>query len=214
MDVYEAIDKRRTIRTIKIGVTEEQLKKLLLAGVKAPSGSNVQPWEFILIDDLNIIKQIAELKYQQTLKMRIDQLVLENPGLIAQFYTKTGKPLSTERVSQQKDNYLHSTVVAVCNKKGHGVGRKPWMNIENIASTWMCIENISLAATAEGLGTQISIFREEHKIAVEKLLNIPEEYELTTILLIGEIGEEPDEKRDSIRTDYSWLHKNTFGNPG
>ena len=37
----------------------------------------------------------------------------------------------------------------------------------------MCIENIALAATADGLGTQISIFREEHKIAVEKLLDIP-----------------------------------------
>jgi nitroreductase len=105
-------------------------------------------------------------------------------------------------------------VVAVCNKKGHGIGRKPWMNIENIASTWMCIENVSLAATAEGLGTQISIFREEHKIVVEKLLDIPEDYELTTVLLIGEIGEEPGEKREGIRLDYSWYHKNKFGNPG
>jgi nitroreductase len=43
MDVYEAIEKRRTIRTFKQGVSEEQLRKLLLAGVNAPSGSNVQP---------------------------------------------------------------------------------------------------------------------------------------------------------------------------
>jgi hypothetical protein len=88
------------------------------------------------------------------------------------------------------------------------------MNIENIASTWMCIENISLAATAEGLGTQISILREEHKIAVEKLLNIPEDYELATILLSGEIGAEPGEKRDGVRKEFSWLHKNEFGNSG
>ena len=211
MDVYKAIEKRRTIRNIKKGVTEEQLKKLLLAGVKAPSGSNVQPWEFIVIDDIKIIEQIAEIKYQQTLKMRIDQMVLDDPGLIEQFYTQTGKPLSVEVVSRQKDNYLNSTVVAVCNKKGHGIGRKSWMNIENIASTWMCIGNMALAATADGLGTQISIFREEHKIVVEKLLDIPEDYELTTVLLIGEIGEEPGEKRSGVRSDFSWLHKNKFG---
>jgi nitroreductase len=214
MDVFAVIEKRRTIRNLINGVTEEQLKKLLVAGVKAPSGSNVQPWEFIVIDDRKIIEQIAELKYQQTLKMRIDQLVLDNPGLIEKIYTQTGESLSVEWISGQKDNYLNSTVVAVCNKKGHGIGRKPWMNIENIASTWMCIENIALAATADGLGTQISIFREEHKIIVEKLLDIPEDYELTTILLIGEIGEAPGEKRSGVRPDCSWLHKNKFGDTG
>jgi nitroreductase len=51
MDVYEAIGKRRTIRAFKGGISGEQLRKLLLAGVKAPSGSNVQPWEFIIIVD-------------------------------------------------------------------------------------------------------------------------------------------------------------------
>lgn len=211
MDLFEAIEKRRTVRNLRKGVTDEQLRKLLLAGVKAPSGSNVQPWEFIVIDDSGKIKQIAELKYQQTLKMRIDQMALDDPASIEQFYKKTGEPLSDKGAIGQKDNYLNSTVVAVCNNKGHGTGRKPWMNVENIASAWMCIENIALAATADGLGTQISIFREEFKIAVEKLLGIPEDFELTTILLIGEAGETPGGKR-GMRRDFTWLPKNRFGN--
>jgi len=157
MDVYEAIEKRRTIRNFKQGISEDQLRKLLLAGVKAPSGSNVQPWEFIIIDDSKIIEQIAEHKYQCSLKMRIDQMVLDDPGIIEKICEQTLEPLSLQMAMGQKNNYLNSTVVAVCNKKGHGIGRKPWMNIENIASTWMCIENIALAATADGLGVQISI---------------------------------------------------------
>lgn len=212
MDVYEAIEKRRTIRNFKQGISEDQLRKLLLAGVKAPSGSNVQPWEFIIIDDSKIIEQIAEHKYQQSLKMRIDQMVLDDPGIIEKIYEQTLEPLSLQRTMGQKNNYLNSTVVAVCNKKGHGIGRKPWMNIENIASTWMCIENIALAATADGLGVQISILREEHKIAVEKLLGIPEDYELATMVLIGVKGEEPGERRGGVRPAFSWLHKNRFGN--
>jgi hypothetical protein len=146
------------------------------------------------------------------MKMRIDQVVLDNPASIEQFYTRTGKPLSVKGISGQKDNYLASTVVAVCNQKGHGIGRKPWMNIENIASAWMCIENILLAATADGLAAQISIFREEHKIAVEKILDIPEDCELTTVLLLGETEEKPGAKKIGLRPDYSWLHKNRFGN--
>ena len=212
MDVYEAIEKRRTIRNFKQGISEDQLRKLLLAGVKAPSGSNVQPWEFIIIDDSKIIEQIAEHKYQQSLKMRVDQMVLDDPGIIEKICEQTLEPLSLQRMMGQKNNYLNSTVVAVYNKKGHGIGRKPWMNIENIASTWMCIENIALAATADGLGVQISILREEHKIAVEKLLGIPEDYELATMVLIGVKGEEPGERRGGVRPAFSWLHKNRFGN--
>ena len=84
MDVYKAIGKRRTIRSFKQSASEEQLRKLLLAGSKAPSGSNVQPWEFIVIDDQKIIEQISEHKYQQTLKMVIDEMALNDSSIIEQ----------------------------------------------------------------------------------------------------------------------------------
>ena len=190
MDVYEAIERRRTVRAFKEEVSEEQLRKILLAGTKAPSGSNVQPWEFIIIEDPNVIGQLAEYKYQQTLKM----------------------PLSSQKAIQQKNAYQNCTVIAVCNKKGHGNERKPWMNIENVASCWMCIENMALAATADGLGVMPSIFREEHKVAAEKLLGIPEDYELTTILLIGVQKGSPGKREFGVaRPDFSWLHRDRFG---
>jgi len=212
MDVYEAIEKRRSVRVFEQDVSEEQLRKLILAGTKAPSGSNVQPWEFIIVDDPRIIEQIAEHKYQQTLKMRIDRVILDDPRIIEQIYQQTlEKHLSRQGAVRQRAAYRNCAVVAVCNKKGHGIGRKPWMNIENIASTWMCIENMALAATADGLGFVISILREEHKVAVEKLLGIPEDYELTTIVLIGVKGEVPGERRGGVRPAFSWLHKNRFG---
>ncbi len=190
MDVYEAIEKRRTVRGFRQGISEQQLRKLILAGTKAPSGSNVQPWEFIVIEESEIIDRLAEYKYQQTLRM----------------------PLPPQKAIQQKKAYQNCTVIAVCNKKGHGNERKPWMNIENIASCWMCIENIALAATADGLGIMPSIFREEHKVAAETLLGIPENYELTTVLLIGVQEGSPREKEFGIvRPDFSWVHRGRFG---
>jgi nitroreductase len=212
MDVYEAIDQRRSIRVFTHAVSEDQLRKLILAGTKAPSGSNVQPWEFILIDDPKLIEQIAEHKYQQTLKMRIDQMILGDPRLIEPIYLQTLEPpLSLQSAERQRNAYRNCTVVAVCHQKGHGIGRKSWMNVENIASTWMCIQNIALAATADGFGTVISILREEHKIAVEQLLGLPDDYELATLLLIGVKGEVPRERRGRVRPAFSWLHVNRFG---
>jgi hypothetical protein len=107
---------------------------------------------------------------------------------------------------RQRDSYRRCTVVAVCNQRCHGIGRKPWMNVENIATTWTCVENMILAATADGIGAQISILREEHKIAVERLLGITEDHELATMLLIGLPGE-----FGKVRPDFSWLQRNSLG---
>jgi nitroreductase len=145
-------------------------------------------------------------------------MILDNPGIIGKIYQQTlEKPPSLKGAMRQKDAYRNCTVIAVCNKKGHGIGRKPWMNIENIASTWMCIENMLLAATADGLGIVTSIFREEYKVAVEKLLDLPEDYELATMVLIGVEGEFfgreefLGKKRSRVRPAFTWFHKNRFG---
>jgi len=211
MDVYEAIEKRRTVRSFSHGASEQQLRKLLFAGVRAPSGSNVQPWEFIIVDDPAVTQQIAEHKYQQTLKMALDNMFLDDPATIEKVFNQTGQIPSPRGARIQREAYRNCTVVAVCNQKGHGKGRKPWMNVENIASTWMCIENMTLVATAEGLGIQISILREEHKIAVEILPGVTDDYELATMLLIGRPAEVPREKEmGTIRPDFGWLHRNKF----
>ncbi|MFH1032489.1 MAG: nitroreductase family protein [Chloroflexota bacterium] len=212
MDVYEAIEKRRTVRTFKKGVSEKQLQKIIAAGIKAPSGSNVQPWAFIVIDDPKIIEQIAGFKYLQTLKMVMDEKALSEPAAIEQIYRQTLKmPLSPGRAVSQRDVYRNCTVVAVCNQIGHGIGRKPWMNIENIGSNWMCIQNMALAATADGFGIVPSIFREEYKIAVEKLLCIPEDYELTTIVLIGVQARTPGKRIITVPPKHLQLYRNRFG---
>ncbi len=212
MDIYETIERRRTIRSFKRGISEEQLRKLLMAGVMAPSGSNVQPWEFIVLDDPTIITQIAEYKYLQSLKMAIDAMVLNDPKIIEKIHQQAlESPPPMQMAMRQRNAYHNCTVVAVCNRKGHGIGRKPWMNVENIASTWMCIENMALAATADGLGMQISILREEYKITVEKLLEIPEDFELATMVMFGVPAETPSKREfGAVRTDYSWMHHNKF----
>ena len=194
MDVYEAIEKRRTIRVFKQGIPEEQLRKIILAGTKAASAANRQPWEFIIVDDPKIIDQIAEHKYQQ------------NRRLPPSRYGKgTTQEDVEEKALKQKQAYQNASVVAVCNKQGH----------EQAVSVWMCIENMALAATADGLGIVPSSLWGEHQEAVEKLLGIPEGYELTTVMVIGVPAEEgfPRDKIPSAtrRPEFSWLHRNKFG---
>jgi len=191
MDFYEAIEKRRSIRVCKQGATEEQLRKIILAGTKAPSAVNRQPWEFIIVDDQKIIDQLAELKYQLNKK--------EDPD--------RGNMTDQEREKgalRQKTYFRNTSIIAVCNE------------VEWERSVWLSIGNMSLSAVAEGLGSCIVLLWGEEKEKAEELLGLSEKYELTALLKIGVPGEKgfSRDKNPSAprRPEFSWLHKNRLGN--
>lgn len=57
---YQNILSRTSIRNFTEQEVTEDLKMALIhAGMSAPSGVNKQPWEFILIDDPEILRQLA-----------------------------------------------------------------------------------------------------------------------------------------------------------
>ncbi|HEX9973263.1 MAG TPA: nitroreductase family protein [bacterium] len=59
MNVYDLILKRRTIRRFKQQpIAEPILKKFVNAGRLAPSGANLQPLEFIVVNDPELVEQI------------------------------------------------------------------------------------------------------------------------------------------------------------
>lgn len=182
MDVYEAIDKRRTVRVFRQGATEEQLRRIILAGSKAPSGGGGQPWEFIIVEDRDIIDQVAEIKY------RLNRTFAPKPG-------QTSEDVEEQALNQKKW-FENSSVVAVCTL----LGQSP--------SGWLAVENMSLAALAEGLGSNIIFYLGDPKKEVEKLLGLPDAYELTCVLKFGvPAGVVGPAKR---RPEFSWLHKNKF----
>jgi len=61
MEVLQAIKTRRSIRKYKKDpVPQEELEKVLDAGRWAPSASNLQPWKFIVISDLEVKERVAK----------------------------------------------------------------------------------------------------------------------------------------------------------
>lgn len=58
----EEIFKRRSIRKYESrAVEKEKITELLKAAMAAPSAGNEQPWHYILIDDRNILNEIASV---------------------------------------------------------------------------------------------------------------------------------------------------------
>lgn len=59
MEAMEAILSRRSIRRYTgEPVPEEVIRELLEAAMSAPSASNEQPWQFVIIDDRRILDEI------------------------------------------------------------------------------------------------------------------------------------------------------------
>lgn len=57
-----AIFKRRSIRKyLDKPVSDNYVKDILKAAMAAPSAGNEQPWEFIVVNDRNILNRIAEI---------------------------------------------------------------------------------------------------------------------------------------------------------
>lgn len=62
METFDAIRGRRSIRKFKPEkISREILQKIMEAALWSPSGSNVQPWEFFVIEEEAEIKKIKAL---------------------------------------------------------------------------------------------------------------------------------------------------------
>ena len=59
MEFFNIIKGRRAVRRFREGsIPKEDLMKILEAGIWAPSGSNIQPWEFIVVMNKETIEKI------------------------------------------------------------------------------------------------------------------------------------------------------------
>ncbi len=183
MDLHEAIDRRRTIRKFNGMATEEQLKRILAQGTKAPSGRNQQNWEFILVEDTGLIEKISDIKY------------ILNRG------KPQGEPVSEElekAAQSQKDSFANASLVLVY----HGQGPT------SAAGGWCCIQNMLLTAVAEGLGTKITYFGGVATQEINQLVQAPDEMVLAAAISIGIPAAEPGPRQ--LRPEGSWLHRDRF----
>lgn len=58
--LQQCVDERMSIRKYKDkDITRKILTQLVLNASKAPSGSNIQPWEFVIVDDPTLLSKLT-----------------------------------------------------------------------------------------------------------------------------------------------------------
>jgi nitroreductase len=158
------IEKRRSIRKYQDKKIEEKKIAALIESARlAPSGNNTQPWQFILIDDKEVIKAVAKAAHNQ-------QWVCTAPLLIACVADMQVRIQNCGNMNLQEDT--------------------PDFELKQIIrDTAIAAEHIVLEAVHQGLGTcWVCWFTEDE---LRPILGIPADKFLVTILAAGYPAENP-----------------------
>lgn len=170
--IYRAIAGRRDMRHFKPGpVDAAALTRLLRAAHCAPSVGLMQPWRFIRIT-------------HPDLRRRIHQLVETERRTTAAALGERSEEFMRLKVEGILDCGELLVAALMPDREAHIFGRRtlPQMDLASVACA---IQNLWLAAYAEGLGMGwVSLFE---PAALAQLLRLPAGAEPVAILCVGEV---------------------------
>ena len=175
--LYRAIYERRDVRAqfLPHPIPAEVLARLLAAAHHAPSVGFMQPWGFILIDDpplKHAVKRLYEREHQRT--------AANYQGARAALYSS----LKLEGILESP---LNLCVTCHRTRGGpHVLGRNTILETD-LFSTCLAVENLWLAARAEGIGVGWVSILDPAELAV--LLRLPADVYPLAYLCLGYVSE-------------------------
>ncbi|WP_269619551.1 5,6-dimethylbenzimidazole synthase [Zhongshania sp. BJYM1] len=172
--VYRVMAERRDMRHFSGGqVDETTLKKLLSAAHLAPSVGFMQPWRFIRIRKAELRENIYQLVQDERIKT-------------AQALNEREDEFMRLKVEGVRDCAELLVVCLMNGRDKHIFGRRTLPEMD-LASASCAIQNLWLAARAEGLGMGwVSLFDPD---SLQNLLNMPEGCRAIAVLCLGPVEE-------------------------
>lgn len=185
MELYEAIEKRRTIRDFADKpIAAETVKRILSAGLKAPTNNHLRQWEFVIINDKKERSRVLNLKDmtdpEDCDKMLdgfgmtdADQREMYHIAMPKQFSMLYNAGCLILPFFKLREPLLQPTCLSSLNE---------------FASVWCCIENILLAAASEGILGVTRIPMTEELEHIQKTINHPDDYAMPCYIALGYPG--------------------------
>ncbi|NMD57068.1 MULTISPECIES: 5,6-dimethylbenzimidazole synthase [Tsukamurella] len=175
MDVFEAILRRRDVRNEFSGerIDEERLVRILGAAHSAPSVGNTQPWDFVVVQDPETLERFAG---------HVGECREDFARSLPPDRKDTFNPIVIEGIESSRTG----VVVTYDPTRGgtHILGRHT-IDETGRLSVALAIQNLWLAATAEGIGVGwVSFYREPF---LRALVDVPEHVHIVAWLCVGPV---------------------------
>lgn len=179
MELAEAMTTQRAVRRVKPEpVDDDVLKKILGLAIKAPTGSNAQNWEWIVVRDPKVKAKLAK-QYRSAWSL----------------YGRAGRRVKRDEpktlrimdaVQWQVDNFEDIPVMIVACLKEGWIPKFPWIyRSSRYGSIYPAVQNLLLAARAEGLGAALTTLPLWNRIAAYRILGLPRSVEPIAVIPLG-----------------------------
>jgi nitroreductase len=178
LTLREAMLTQRAIRRLKPDpVDDEILLRCIELAVKAPTGSNAQNWEWILVRDRAVKHRLAEL-YRTSWRIY---------GRVGR-YLRSGDEKARkiiDAVQWQVDHFEDVPVVVVPCLRGPRLTFLPILATSHYGSIYPAVQNFLLACRAEGIGASLTTLPLWSTVLARRALGCPPSVQPVAVLPVG-----------------------------
>lgn len=174
--VYSAIFRRRDVRSqfLSDPIPETVLARLLMAAHHAPSVGFMQPWNFLVVRTLAVKQRVH------------DCFVAANAEAAALFSGERREIYNAIKLQGILESPVGLCITCDRHRAGPTVIGRTHMEAMDLYSSVCAVQNLWLAARAEGLGVGwVSIF---HESRLKEVLGIPDDIVPVAYLCIGYVS--------------------------
>lgn len=186
-DLYAFMSTTRSIRRIReTPIPDDVLQRVLQAAIWAPSGGNRQPWRIIAVRDRALKQKLSDIYVEEWSKY-IDFNLKKVEGASADIIAAVKKGLSTGTKLAETLADVPVVAMFVHDPKAlyvtdEGLGRSP---VVGGASLYPAVQNLLLAARAEGLGGVLTTLIAARESDVRAVLGFPEDWGVYAMVPLG-----------------------------
>jgi nitroreductase len=166
MPLEEAITTQRAVRRLKTDpVPDELLLRLIELALKAPTGSNAQNWEWVVVRDPAVKAKLA----------RQNRRAFRIYGAIGRRATAGDPKMSKvlDAVQWQADHFEDIPVLVVACLRGARFPLSNLMATSYYGSIYPSVQNLLLGARAVGLGAALITLPLWSTFAARRILGLP-----------------------------------------
>jgi nitroreductase len=175
MFVLDGINSLRSVRKFKSDpISEDKLRIILESASKAASGSNTQPWEFVVVRDTKVKARLQEPMLRKWLER-----LAGSSGM-----SPLMRDVYDEATEMLRDTEKVPVIIYCCVDLNH-VGKSEEVRY---ASIYPAVQNLMLAAHALGLATCLTVHGStatRGEPEVKKILGIPDHVKIACLAYLG-----------------------------
>ncbi|MCL7928846.1 5,6-dimethylbenzimidazole synthase [Halomonas llamarensis] len=204
--LYRAIYERRDVRSqfLPDRTPPDVLARLLEAAHHAPSVGFMQPWDFIVIESCEVRETVLSMFEQ------------ENQKAAGRFEGERQERYRSLKLQGIMESPLNLCITCDRDRGGpHVLGRNSIVDTD-LFSTCLAVQNLWLAARAEGIGVGWVSILEQAQLSTA--LNLPEHVYPLAYLCLGYVSEfldQPELEAKGWRSRlplHELVHRDTWGN--